>query len=194
MVGVADQLAQLRHALGTVLGLFGLVAWLRRRLFGPSAQDDLRREFRAFVAAPAAAAADRPRPSRKPLVFFLLAVLGIPYAMHRLVRVLAARMPHQPPADPSQLAFARALHAFAARDTVELALQPGDIVAVLSAPQEMQQPGVEWWRGRTRDGREGWFPRAFVEVIRQPGQPAAPAQIEAPAPLPTPPLEPKKID
>ncbi|KZV80044.1 hypothetical protein EXIGLDRAFT_845920 [Exidia glandulosa HHB12029] len=186
MVGVADQLGQLRNALGTVLGLFGLVAWLRRRLFGPNAQDELRREFRAFAGG----APPVPRPSRKPLIVFLLAVLGIPYAMHRLIRVLAARIPPPGagvPTDPSQLAFVRAIHAFPARDALELTLQPGDIVAVLGALEG------EWWRGRTRDGREGFFPAAYVEVIRQPGAGAVP-QLQEAAPAPAPPAEAKKVD
>ncbi|KZV90172.1 hypothetical protein EXIGLDRAFT_617314 [Exidia glandulosa HHB12029] len=190
MVGVADQLGQLRNALGTVLGLFGLVAWLRRRLFGPNAQDELRREFRAFAATGAGGAPPVPRPSRKPLIVFLLAVLGIPYAMHRLIRVLAARIPPPGagvPTDPSQLAFVRAIHAFPARDALELTLQPGDIVAVLG-PLE-----GEWWRGRTRDGREGFFPAAYVEVIRQPGAGAVP-QLQEAAPAPAPQAEPKKVD
>jgi peroxin-13 len=26
---------------------------------------------------------------------------------------------------------------------------------------------TEWWKGRTREGREGWFPRKFVEVLER---------------------------
>ncbi|KAH7104386.1 Peroxin 13, N-terminal region-domain-containing protein [Auriculariales sp. MPI-PUGE-AT-0066] len=170
MVGVADQLSNLRQSLGTVFGLFGLVSWLRRRLF-PRPGDDLRRD-------------------RKPLVVFLLAVLGLPYAMHRLVRYLSARLPPNQsaqPLDPSQLAFGRVLHSFAARDALELSLQPGDIVAVVN----QGDGNGEWWMGRMRDGREGWFPRAFVEVIRPAGATQPQARIE-PAPAPTP--EPKKVD
>jgi len=23
----------------------------------------------------------------------------------------------------------------------------------------------EWWKGRTREGREGWFPKKWVEIL-----------------------------
>ena len=26
---------------------------------------------------------------------------------------------------------------------------------------------TEWWKGRTREGREGWFPRKFVELLER---------------------------
>ena len=48
MVGVADQFAQLRGVLGQVLGLFGLLRWLKALLRGeatPSMSD----EFRGYV-------------------------------------------------------------------------------------------------------------------------------------------------
>lgn len=200
MVGVAEQLGQLRHALGTVLGLFGLVRWVREMLTGRRPADaSLRHEFKAFVQRPPGAAPPIPgqAPSRKPLIFFLIAVLGVPYAMHRLIKSMAARLPPTAAGvgpngtivDPSQLSFARAVHAFAAKDHVELPLQQGDIVAILSTVSDANSGTEgEWWRGRTRDGREGWFPRAFVEVIK----PAGPVQVVAPpASLPK---EPKQVD
>ena len=60
--------------------------------------------------------------------------------------------------DPSKLSFVRSLYAYPAADPLELSLQPNDIVAVLS--KHDPQTGMEspWWRGRTRDGRIGWFP------------------------------------
>jgi peroxin-13 len=29
----------------------------------------------------------------------------------------------------------------------------------------------EWWKGRTRDGREGWFPKKWVEVLERRSKP-----------------------
>jgi len=31
----------------------------------------------------------------------------------------------------------------------------------------------DWWKGRTREGREGWFPKKWVEVLerRKPDEP-----------------------
>ena len=27
--------------------------------------------------------------------------------------------------------------------------------------------GGEWWKGRTREGREGWFPKKWVQVLEK---------------------------
>ena len=26
---------------------------------------------------------------------------------------------------------------------------------------------MEWWKGQTHEGREGWFPRKFVDVLER---------------------------
>jgi peroxin-13 len=185
LVAVADQFARLRSALGGVLGLFGLVAWLRESITGRKS-DPYRGEFRAFVdGKPVQGPSPRPKARRGPLIVFLLAAIGVPWAMHRLIRALAARQAALPPPpgalpplDASQLSFARATHAFNPQAPSELALKADDIVAIVAKldprtsmevdPRLLgEETGVEadWWKGRTRDGREGWFPRAFVQPI-----------------------------
>lgn len=142
MVGVVDQLGHLRTALGSVLGLFGLVRWMRDLLLGRTGGDAMRGEFREFVQGRPVNRVEgpgRPRPSKKPLIFFLLAIFGVPYAMHHLVRLLVARQQEQqqgvpgalPPLDPSQLTFARAVYPFDASSPAELALKENEIVAVM---------------------------------------------------------------
>jgi peroxin-13 len=216
LAGVVDQFAQLRNALGSVLGLFGLVRWLRdiltgRRGNGGINSAELRSEFRHFlngrpVQGPATRPSDSssppPNASKKPLVFFFIAFLGIPYAMHKLVKILADRAAQQqqeqqeqqhlllqqqqhhhpqqqgvllPPLDPSQLAFARTVYPFQASTPSELSLQENEIVAVMgkldpSTGSEVDpriEVETEWWKGRTREGREGWFPRKFVEILER---------------------------
>lgn len=214
LAGVIDQFAQLRNALGSVLGLFGLVRWLRDILTGRRGNGsgngnsaEMRSEFRQFLnGRPVQGPATRPsqsappNASKKPLVFFFIAFLGIPYAMHKLVKIIADRAAQQqqeqqqllqdhpsqqqqqqqgqqvlPPLDPSQLAFARAVYPFQASTPSELSLQENEIVAVMgkldpSTGLEVDpriEVGTEWWKGRTREGREGWFPRKFVEVLER---------------------------
>lgn len=179
MLGVAEQFGHMRQALGQVLGVFGLVGWLRGWWRGDKA--NMRSDFKRFLengGTPASGQPGqpgRPRPSRKPLVIFLIAVFGLPFLMHKLIKRLMARLP--PPGaagtqgvplniDPSKLTFARAVFPFPSKDPVELTLEKGDIVAVLSTVDPMSGAESEWWRGRMRDGREGWFPRAFVETIK----------------------------
>ena len=198
MVGVIDQFSHLRNALGSVLGLFGLVRWMRELVTGrPQAPPGIQNEFREFVAGkpvqgPMAPAG--PKPSRKPLIIFFLAIFGIPYAMSRLVRILNERAQQQQqeaaaltangqpgvagalgPLDPSSLTFARARYAFDAGSPSELALKENEIVAIMGRLDPTTGAEVDprvhvesdWWKGRTRDGREGWFPRAFVEVLER---------------------------
>lgn len=144
MVGVVDQFSQLRNALGSVLGLFGLVRWMRDVLTGQHSASSLRNEFKDFVGGRPVQGpngAPAPRPSKKPLIMFLIAIFGIPYAMHRLVRMLNERQQQQqaeagiagplPPLDPSQLTFARALYQFDASSPAELSLKENEIVAIM---------------------------------------------------------------
>ena len=183
MVGVVDQFSALRNALGSVLGLFGLLRWLKELVTG-NRTNPMQNEFKAFtegrpIAGPSGPPA--PKPSKKPLIFFLLAIFGVPLAMHRLIKVLAARAPNPNalpgavPLDPASLSFARAKYAFTAASPVELSLKENEIVAVMgkldpSTGMEVDPRAnveTDWWKGRTRDGREGWFPSKWVEVLER---------------------------
>lgn len=188
MVGVVDQFSQLRNALGSVLGLFGLVRWMKDMLNGRShAQVAMQGEFKEFVngrpvQGPRPPA---PKPSKKPLIIFLLAVFGVPYAMAKLISILNERAKQQQqqqqgqlvgplgPLDPSSLTFARALYPFSPSTPAELQLKENEIVAIMGKLDPDMGVEVdprlevesEWWKGRTREGREGWFPRKWVEVL-----------------------------
>ncbi|KAI0646120.1 Peroxin 13, N-terminal region-domain-containing protein [Trametes meyenii] len=205
MVGVIDQFGQLRNALGSVLGLFGLVRWMRDLLTGRRGQGSvgaMRGEFRDFInGRPVQGPTGPPAPkaSKKPLIIFLLAIFGVPYAMHKLIRILTERQQAQmaagqvagplPPLDPSQLTFARALYPFEASSPAELALKENEIVAIMGkldpatgaeVDPRIEVEGSEWWKGRTREGREGWFPKKWVQVLerRKPLESAEPKKIE----------------
>ena len=194
MVGVIEQFAHLRNALGSVLGLFGLMRWMKETLTGrPEGGQRLNHEFRDFMSgrpvAPAGSPPSQPRASKKPIIIFLLAIVGIPYAMTKLIRLLAEKaqreaqanggvMPGQlPPLDPGSLTFARALYPFTASNANELTLKDNEIVAIVGKLDPRTGVEVdprldvgnesEWWKGRTRDGREGWFPRKWVEILER---------------------------
>lgn len=81
--------------------------------------------------------------------------------------------------DPSQLEFCRVLYDFspsaqgqAVVQGVDLEVHKGDLVAVLSKTDPLGNSS-EWWRCRARDGRIGYLPATFLEVLRKPGQPIA---------------------
>lgn len=185
MVGVAEQLGNLRNALGTVLGLFGLIRWMKDVITGQRyRQGGMGSEFAEFLNRPPGSVQNpnAPKPSRKPLIIFLAAMFGIPYLMHRLIRSLQARLPPPPPPthllDPNNLQFARALYSFTTSEQAELALNKGDIVAILQSTDPVSGMEGEWWRGRNRAGGEGWFPKTYVEIVKRPGKDVKPEPVQ----------------
>jgi peroxin-13 len=204
MVSVAEQFGNLRHTLGSVLGIYTLIRWIRTllaRLTGqppPALPRDLTpAKFAAFSGQLPDGSAAPPRPSRKPLVVFALAVFGLPYLMGKLIRALAARQEEQAkqqalmegggvvdaPLDPNSLTFCRVLYDYtpeamaasnpaAAVPGVDLPVKRGDLVAVLSRADPLGNPS-QWWRCRTRDGRQGYLPAPYLEVIERRGAAAA---------------------
>ncbi|KAI9568630.1 Peroxin 13, N-terminal region-domain-containing protein [Boletus coccyginus] len=162
-------MCHLWNALGSVLGLFGLVRWMKELVTGKPSSS-MQGEFREFINSRSVQGPHgppAPKPSRKLLIIFFLAIFGVPYAMSKLIKILNERSQQQQqgqlgaqlgPINPSTLSFARALYPFTPSSPSELALKEGEIVL----PR-----GWKWAPagGRTRDGREGWFPRKWVEIL-----------------------------
>ncbi|EMC95366.1 hypothetical protein BAUCODRAFT_35348 [Baudoinia panamericana UAMH 10762] len=206
MVSVAEQFGNLRQTLGSVLGIFTVLRWIRHgiaRLTGrppPASSKELTAaNFAAFsgVAAPDGSPA-QPKPSRKPFIFFIIAVFGLPYLMGKLIRALAASQEAEQqkqlaaspysaegqrgPIDPSKLDFCRVLYDYTPQqqpgqqftEGIDISVKKGDLVAVLSKTDPMGQPS-EWWQCRSRDGRLGYLPSPYLETIQRRPQ----AQIAA---------------
>lgn len=161
MIGVAEQLAHLRQYLGDIFSVVRLWRLVKRVLgLGPKEDADLNaQQFRQFQQGQQPGAVG-PKPSKKPLVIFLLTVFGLPWLLAKLIRIISAQSaqggaaalpPQQEVIDPSKLTFVRAAYAFQSQSPNELSLAQDDIVAVLDK-------GEGWSRGRKRDGSIGWFP------------------------------------
>ncbi|KAK0272349.1 Peroxisomal membrane protein PAS20 [Friedmanniomyces endolithicus] len=214
MVSVADQFATLKSTLGSVLGIFTLMRWIRAaiaKITGrppPASSMDLTpANFAAFNGGAPEGAGAQPKPSRKPFIFFIVAVFGLPYLMSKLIRTLAASQeaeqqkqlanaPYAPdgqeqPLDPSKLDFCRVLYDYTPQqqpgqqfaEGIDITVKKGDLVAVLSKTDPMGQPS-EWWRCRARDGQVGYLPSPYLEVIQRkapPGQIAAKSNASSPA-------------
>ena len=204
MIGVAEQFGSLRNYLGQVLSVFTLIRWVKgliARLTGsapppPSAAAVAKagltpESFQAFASGQPLPPAPHqgPKPSKKPIFIFFLTVIGLPYLMGKLVKMITARqeeemrqrgiapnggLPHQafgPDGrplpqpeiiDPASLTFVRATFPFTATSEAELTFNANDIIAVLTPQSERAMSG--WWRGRLRDGRIGFFPNTCVTV------------------------------
>ena len=131
----------------------------------------------------------------------MLAVFGLPYLMGKLIKTLARsqeeemkrKMEADPqaygePIDPNKLDFCRLLYDFtpdtnmSAVQGLDLAVKKGDMVAVLSKTDPLGNPS-DWWRCRARDGRMGYLPGVYLEVIqrKQPAQITSGSQAGSPA-------------
>ncbi|RTE73269.1 hypothetical protein BHE90_012316 [Fusarium euwallaceae] len=192
MVSVAEQFGNLRDTLGSVLGIFTLLRWIRTliaKITGRPPPAD------AMALTPAAFARFEgrsmgpdgkplpPKASKKPLLFFVLAAFGIPYLMSKMIKSLAASqeeeqrrlqaqaMESQQPMDPSKLEFCRLTFDFLPQPNtgMELEARKGDLVAVLSKNDPSGNPS-EWWQCRSRDGRQGYLPSTYLEVLKRPTQ------------------------
>jgi peroxin-13 len=190
MVSVAEQFGNLRTTLGSILGIYTLLRWLRTifakftgRPLPASAADLTPSAFASFEGRSAPPSPNAPpRPSKKPFLVFMLAVFGLPYLMGKLIRALAAgqeeqqkrlaeSQPDSQPLDPSKLDFCIALYDFnpeplGGAQGIDLQVKKGDLVAVLSKQDPMGNPS-EWWRCRSRDGRVGYLPGNFLEAVKR---------------------------
>lgn len=206
MIGVAEQFGHLRNYLGQVLSIFALIRWCRNlvdKILGRESREGVAGSgtitadgFRAFESGASVgvngSAVAKPKLAKKPLVLFLLTVIGLPWLMIRLVRIITARqeeearmnalnpqyqnilrdqfgnpLPNQPqqqaPIDPSTLTFVRATFPYQATNPEELSFAVDEIIAVLTPASERTSDG--WWRGRLRDGTIGFFPSTYVSDI-----------------------------
>lgn len=127
--------------------------------------------------------------SLKPLLVFLVALIGLPVVMSKFVRYIEQQnhiqqgqqqgQQQQPqhigqPApgksiDPKSLAFARAIYDYIperedeqANGWKELKLGRGDLVALLDSTDG-------WSHCRTRDGRIGYAPTSYLEIVKRGG-------------------------
>ncbi|CAG8506390.1 2581_t:CDS:2 [Acaulospora colombiana] len=183
MVGVVEQFGNLRNYLGQVLSIFALIRWIRQLIYRvtgknpPVNPNELNPvQFEQFQ--------EGRKYSRRLLVLFVVAVLGIPYIMHKFIKIVSQRqqMSGVPPEgvsesmvpwkkvsnSPQNLEFCRALYDFKGESPVELTLRRGDIIAILSKT-DLRGQQSQWWRGRLRNGEQGLFPSNYVEIINKGG-------------------------
>ena len=139
MVSVAEQFGNLRNTLGSILGIFAILRWMRTlfaKLTGRPPPADATAitpsafaKFEGKKFLPDGSPASPPRPSKKPFLFFLAAAFGLPYLMGKLIKALAASQeeeqrrlaaagqigPDGQPVqqiDPSKLPFCKVLYDF----------------------------------------------------------------------------------
>ena len=102
MISVAEQFTNLRTTLGSILGIFALMRYVRTliaKITGrPPPADAASLTPSAFASfqglsssGPTHLPNGQPVPSKKPFLIFLAAIVGLPYLMSKFIRSLAAQ-------------------------------------------------------------------------------------------------------
>lgn len=157
---MAEQFGHLKGYLAQILSAFNVLRWIKLLIAKARGRK-----------LPERARDGQNKPKKKPLVIFLLAVIGVPYIMAKLVKMASQSQINQhlligsngERIDPSNLTFVRCKYAYTPpedRKGTEIEIKVGDIVAVINR-------SGEWIQGRTRDGRFGWIPNNFVDSIEK---------------------------
>lgn len=182
------------------LGIFALLTWLKRllkRLFGFSSRREnsahtLLREFSAWRNGIHHKDQTRKKQKNglnlKPLLVFLVALIGLPVVMSKFVRYIEQYNQRAQSIngtqrlnsingiqgvypnveiDPKSLEFARAIYDYIPEREdenpngwKELKLLRGNLVAILN--------DIDGWSNcRTRDGRVGYVPTSYLEVVKR---------------------------
>lgn len=184
MVSVGEQFGNLKNALGSIFGIFAIVKYLKKimlkitgmKVFAEKIKFSPE-EFQDFTLKKEKG--KKPIISLKPLIFFVAAAFGIPYLLNKLVKTLAAQRQAnqqqfigQGPINPADIEFCRALYDFNPEDAnVELKLQQGGLYAVLSKKDPLGKAS-KWWKCRNREGKSGYVPYNYLEVIQKKEKPA----------------------
>lgn len=188
MVSLAEQFGNLKNALGSLLGIYALINFVKKifyKVTGKTYNYGLNmKEFAKFETSQLKIEEGlkrqnkKPRISLKPLLLFLAASIGFPYLLSKAIQKLNEQnqrkqmLQHGPPApqvglDPSNLQFAKALYEFNPENpTMEIELKAGELVAILSKLDPMGSES-KWWKVRLRLGKVGYVPSNFLQVIER---------------------------
>ncbi|CDH16991.1 related to Peroxisomal membrane protein PAS20 [Zygosaccharomyces bailii] len=187
MISVAEQFSYLKEILGSFFGIFALMKFVRRVLYyvtkgrigtppprsiKNSASSEMVSEFQKFKKDDDPHARKRRKISWKPLLFFLIAVFGFPYALNKFITRVQAMQRGKigtrqmaGDVDPSKLEFARALYDFTPENPqIETPLKKGELMAIITK-QDPAGRESEWWKVRTKAGNMGYVPYNYIEII-----------------------------
>lgn len=200
MMSVAEQFGNLKNALGSLLGIFALIKFVKKifyKLTGKTYNYGINaKEFQKFEKSQKLLEENirrqqsgrKSRISFKPLLLFLAASIGFPYLLTKVIQKISEQQQRRQQlmaggagpngaVDPSNLLFAKALYEFNPENpNMEIELKPNELVAILSK-QDPTGAESQWWKVRSRLGKVGYVPLNYLEIIQR-----RKPQIEAPKP------------
>ncbi|EPZ33306.1 hypothetical protein O9G_001718 [Rozella allomycis CSF55] len=153
--GVVDQINGLKIHFSQILGMASFFGYLKRffsRKTGPEQRNDFVKEFSKGRS-----------PGSKIVILFLVMLVALPYLLTKAANHL--RKNHIK--SPSDYSFAKALYNYSPASESDIPLKVGDIVAILD---ENTSAGKGWAVGRSQDGKMGYFPLNYVEVVKRPSK------------------------
>ncbi|KAG7663954.1 PEX13 [[Candida] subhashii] len=211
MVSLAEQFGNLKNALGSLLGIFALIKFVKKLLYkilgktynhglnvGEFAKfEKTQKKLEESIKKQQSGTGGRSRISFKPLLLFLAASIGFPYLLSKAIQKLNEQNqrrlqqqqhlnPNPNSIDPANLQFAKTLYEFNPENpNIEIELKPNELVAILSKLDPLGNES-KWWKVRSRSGKVGYVPSNYLSVIER--KPIA-KQVEAgPAQVSSPPL------
>lgn len=187
MVSLAEQFGNLKNALGSLLGIFALIKFVKKifyKLTGRTYNYGISaREFAKFEKGQKKLEDNlkkqggRQRISFKPLLLFLAASIGFPYILSKIIQRLSEQQRRRQQIlssngtpgmiNPSEIQFAKALYEFNPENPdMEVELKPNELVAILSKLDPAGRES-EWWKVRSRLGKVGYVPLNFLTIIER---------------------------
>lgn len=200
MVSLAEQFGNLKNALGSLLGIYALIAFIKKIFYKVTGQtynygmnlkefskfekqqkkleDNIKRQQGQLAGS------SKSRISLKPLLLFLAASIGFPYLLSKAIQKLNEQNqrrqreqqqlmgPGGAPFDPNNLQFAKTLYEFNPENpNMEIELKPNELVAILSKLDPLGNES-KWWKVRSRLGKVGYVPLNYLSVIDRKPLPA----------------------
>lgn len=193
MVNLAEQFGNLKNALGSLLGIFALIKFVKKCLYkimGKAYNNGINvKEFAKFEKTQkkleesikkqqSGPGGSRSTISFKPLLLFLAAAIGFPYLLSKAITKLNEQNqrrlqqqqhlnPNANPIDPANLQFAKTLYEFNPENpNIEIELKPNELVAILSKLDPLGNES-KWWKVRSRSGKVGYVPSNYLAVIER---------------------------
>ncbi|KAL9559702.1 hypothetical protein MBANPS3_000272 [Mucor bainieri] len=173
LLQLTRQFRTIRHSVSHIFGVLSLLRWLKSKALGSRVKPSTLarfsiKEFESYSHRSS---------SITPWMVMLAVSISVPIIMqlhqrqaaniepkHTLSTSTATNIavPAAPVVTkPTRLDFARALYSFQAESRHELTLRPNDLIAILS------KEDADWWQGRLKNGKIGYFPANHVEIIEK---------------------------